>query len=104
MYIVPMNGITPLETITKTQATEQTDQSDKSSQASFSDIFKQALQNVEDTQQACADDSVKASLGEVDDLHTVQINLQKAATALDVLVAMKNTAIDSYNEVMRMSI
>lgn len=100
MFIVPMSGITPLEAISKPQVTEE-----KSKEtASFVDVFKQAIQNVEETRNVCEEDSLKVTLGQVDDLHTVQINQEKAATALSVLVAMKNTAIDSYNEIMRMSI
>ena len=100
MFIVPMSGITPLEAISKPQITEEK----STSSASFSDIFKQAIDNVEETRKVCEEDSLKVSLGEVDDLHTIQINQEKAATALSVLVAMKNTAIDSYNEIIRMSI
>ena len=100
MFIVPMSGITPIETISKPKITEE----NSSDSASFADIFKQAINNVEETRKVCEEDSIKVTLGEVDDLHTVQINQEKAATALSVLVAMKNTAIDSYNEIIRMSI
>ena len=44
------------------------------------------------------------TLGEVDDLHTIQINMQKASLALETFVSMKNTAIGAYNEVMNMNI
>ena len=98
MYIVPMSGIAPLPNILPNTKTDET------SSASFADIFKQAIQNAEDTQKVCQEDSVKVSLGEVDDLHTVQINMEKASAALEVLVSMKNTAIDAYNEIMRMNI
>lgn len=100
MFIIPMSGITPLEGISQTNKAEKSN----ASQASFADVFKQAVSNVEDTQKVCQEDSIKATLGQVDDLHTVQINMQKAATALNVLVSMKNTAVESYSEIMRMSI
>lgn len=98
MFIVPMSGVTPLPNISSNTKTDET------SSASFADIFKQAIQNAEDTQKVCQEDSVKVALGEVDDLHTVQINMEKASAALEVLVSMKNTAIDAYNEIMRMNI
>ena len=100
MFIVPMNGITPINTLSQSQQ----DEVKSKDTASFADIFKQAIENVEETRKVCEEDSLRVTLGEVDDLHTVQINQEKAATALSVLVAMKNTAIDSYNEIMRMSI
>jgi len=100
MFIIPMNGITPIETISQGSKQDVS----KSSSASFSDIFKDAIQNVEETQKVVADDSIKVALGEMDDLHTVQVNMQKAAMSLEVLVSMKNTAVEAYNEIMRMSI
>ena len=100
MYIVPMGGITPLNTISQAQQTSKTNDDG----ASFTDVFKQAFQNVQDTQKVAQEDSVKVALGQVDDLHTVEINTQKAKLAVDVFVTMKNTALDAYNEVMRMSI
>lgn len=100
MYIIPMTGITPLETISQNaKPIEETTGS-----ASFVDVFKQALENVQETSAVCEADSVAVTLGEVDDLHTVQINMQKAAVALEVFVAMKNTAVDSYKQIMQMSI
>ncbi len=99
MYIIPMSGINPLNTMSQVEKPQQ-----EEAVSGFSDIFKQAIKNAEDTREICEQDSVKVALGEIDDLHTVQINLQKAATAMEVLVSMKNTAVDSYNEIMRMGI
>jgi flagellar hook-basal body complex protein FliE len=99
MYIVPMSGITPLETISQNSKTEKA-----SVEGSFADVFKQALQNVEETQRISQEDSIRVTLGEVDDLHTVQINAQKAAIALETFVSMKNAAVEAYNEIMRMNI
>lgn len=106
MFIVPINSnFSPIESIKPLNfnESEKIDNS-PSSEASFTDIFKQAVLNVEETRKIAEEDSIKVALGEVDDLHTVQINLEKAATAIDVLVAMKNTAVESYNEIMRMGI
>ena len=98
MYIIPMNGITPLETISKKETQEN------NASGSFSDIFKKAIDNVETTQKVTEEDSIKLALGEVDDLHTIQINMHKASLALETLVTMKNTAVEAYNEIMRMNI
>jgi flagellar hook-basal body complex protein FliE len=96
-----MGGITPLDTMS--QVSEKTT-GQSGAEASFLDVFKQALQNVEDTQKVSEEDSIKVALGEVDDLHTVKVNLAKAQMALDVLVSMRNTALDAYKEVMSMTI
>jgi len=96
-----MGGITPLDTMSQVEG-KTTGQS--GAEASFLDVFKQALQNVEDTQKVSEEDSIKVALGEVDDLHTVKVNLAKAQMALDVLVSMRNTALDAYKEIMSMTI
>ena len=44
------------------------------------------------------------TLGDVDDLAQIQVNLEKAATAVDLLVTVKNKAVDAYNEIMRMTV
>ncbi len=105
MFIVPMNGIAPMTGIKPLESSLTKEVTNKEEpNYSFSDIFKEAMKNVEETQQICEEDSVKVALGEIDDLHTVMANSQKAALALQTLVTMKNTAVTSYNEVMRMSI
>ena len=42
-------------------------------------------------------------LGDVDDLAQIQVNLEKAATAVDLLVTVKNKAVDAYNEIICMT-
>ena len=102
MYIVPMGGITPLDIISQNKTADVSNISNDT--GSFTDVFKQALQNVQDTQKVSQEDSAKVALGQVDDLHTVEVNTQKAKMAVEVLVTMKNTALDAYNEVMRMTL
>lgn len=99
MYIVPLNNtISPLQTAPA--AKEQKPDGG----ASFKDVFKEALADVQETQKICEEDNIRVALGEVDDLHTVALNAKKAAIALDVFVAMKNTAVEAYNEVMRINL
>ena len=101
MYIVPMSGITPLNTIS--QAAEKTSAVTETG-ASFADVFKDAFKNVEETQAVSEQDSIKVALGEIDDLHTVSLNAKKAAVALETFVALKNTAVESYKEIMSISL
>lgn len=97
MYIVPLSGVGSIGSANNPVKTE-----DKS--ASFADVFKQALDNVEQTQKIVEEDSQKVALGEIDNLHEIQINSEKAALALETFVAMKNTAIDAFNELMRTNV
>ncbi|MBQ8410404.1 MAG: flagellar hook-basal body complex protein FliE, partial [Ruminiclostridium sp.] len=43
-------------------------------------------------------------LGDTDNIEQMQINLSKAQLATELLVNVKNAAVDAYNEIMRMSI
>lgn len=98
MYIVPMNSITGIEGLKDKGNTVNRTES------GFKDIFKDALQNVVNTQKVCEEDNIKVALGDVDNLHEIQINSQKASLALETFVSMKNTAVDAFNELMRISI
>ena len=60
--------------------------------------------NVKETDAQVQQDSIDLMLGDVDDLAQIQVNLEKAATAVDLLVTVKNKAVDAYNEIMRMTV
>ncbi len=74
------------------------------SKASFLDIFKGMVQNVIDTNEQVDRDAIDLMLGNIDDLATVQANITKANTAVDLLVTVKNEVISSYNSIINMQI
>ena len=43
-------------------------------------------------------------LGNTEGLETIQMNIAKAEISTELLVNIKNAAVDAYNEIMRMSI
>lgn len=106
MFIVPLthvtldSSITPMETISQKKQTESTDDGE----ATFFDVFESLVKNVKETDAQVQKDSVDLMLGDVDDLAQIQVNLEKAATAVDLLVTVKNKAVDAYNEIMRMTV
>lgn len=103
MYIVPMNNsITPLDTMSQTE--EKTAGSLTDGQPSFTDVFKEAFRTVQETQEVVESDSIKLAVGEIDDLHTINLNRAKATLAVDTFVALKNSAVEAYNEIIRMNI
>ena len=42
--------------------------------------------------------------GKLDDVHSLPIAQAKAALSLDVLISLRNKAMESYNELIKMSI
>lgn len=70
----------------------------------FVDMLKSAIQNMEETRAVAAQDSVKLAMGEVDDLHTLQINAQKAGLATDFAIGLTSRALSAYKEIANMQI
>ncbi len=69
----------------------------------FADIFAEAVQNVRDTQANLENEQYKLVTGQIDDPHTVTIAAAEAGLSVDLLVALRNKAVEAYNELMRIS-
>lgn len=72
--------------------------------ASFLDVFKGLVDNVIETNEQVDRDAIDVMLGNVDDLATVQANIEKANMAVDVLVTVKNEVLSAYNSIINMQI
>jgi len=70
----------------------------------FQDIFRQALHNVEETRAISSADNMAVARGEVDNIAEIMINSQRAEVALQMMLQLRNSILDSYNEIMRMGI
>ncbi|HHV50855.1 MAG TPA: flagellar hook-basal body complex protein FliE [Clostridiales bacterium] len=70
----------------------------------FKDVLKNAVDNARETQRVAEEDIINVLTGQTDDLHTVIINSVKAELALQTLVQLRNKALDSYNEIMRITL
>ena len=103
MFIVPLtSSITPMEKTMGANAVTKTEETE--GEATFLDVFKSLVDNVKETDAQVQQDAIDLMLGDIDDLAQVQVNLEKAETAVDLLVTVKNNAVDAYNEIMRMSV
>ena len=68
----------------------------------FSDILKQALQEV-DAAQHSADQEVRNLMtGESTDMHTAILAVQKADVSFQMMMAVRGKLIDAYRTVMQM--
>lgn len=70
----------------------------------FSNILNDLINNVNVTQQAKDNDILNIARGTADDLHTITINAQKSELALLTAVQVRNKILDSYNELMRVTL
>lgn len=99
MTIIPVSGasgITPFQSAfgaAKAQASSP-----------FKDMFTGAVGNLEELNAIKDQDAIALSLGNIDDIGAMQVNSQKAEVALQLLVQMRNRVMESYQEIMRISI
>ncbi|MBC5689332.1 flagellar hook-basal body complex protein FliE [Mediterraneibacter sp. NSJ-55] len=70
----------------------------------FQNIFYNAVQDVRSTEQNLQKQQYLLATGQTDDPHTLQIAASEAQLATNMLVQLRNKALDSYNELMRISL
>lgn len=68
----------------------------------FSDILKQALQEVDAAQHNAEQEVRNLMTGESTDMHTAILAVQKADVSFQMMMAVRGKLIDAYREVMRM--
>lgn len=73
----------------------------------FGTMFQTALDNINTTNQYLSDAEnaeISFALGEVDNTHDLTIALQKASTALQYTIAVRDKFLEAYKEIMNMQI
>lgn len=71
---------------------------------SFANVLQGYLENVNSTVKQAENMTTKVATGEIDNIHDVLIASQKAKLALDLTVTIRDKAVESYQEIMRMQI
>lgn len=72
-------------------------------EANFSDLFKDALANVNNQLKQGEQASLLLSRGEID-VHNAMIIAEKANLALQLTLAIRNKVTEAYQEIMRMQV
>jgi len=73
----------------------------------FGDILNTAIDNIKTTNSYLSDaenEEIKFALGETENTHDLTIALQKASTALQYTVAIRDKCLEAYRELMQMQI
>jgi len=70
----------------------------------FANIFRQAIQNVRDTNAEQVNMEYQLATGLIDNPALVNTATAKATAAAELLMQLRNQALDVYNELMRISI
>ncbi len=73
----------------------------------FASLFDKAVENLNTTNAYLSDaenEELRWALGETDNTHELTIALQKASTALQYTVAVRDKVLEAYKEIMQMQI
>ena len=70
----------------------------------FKDVFKEAIQNVTDTDKNLAREEYLLSTGQIDDAHTVPAAAAQAQLSVELLTALRNKALEAYNEIIKITV
>ena len=68
----------------------------------FSDLLKQALQEVNDAQTSSEQEARNLMSGEATDMHTAILAVQKADVSFQMMMAVRSKLVDAYRAVMQM--
>ncbi|MEG1613893.1 MAG: flagellar hook-basal body complex protein FliE [Oscillospiraceae bacterium] len=71
---------------------------------SFQSIFKDAINDVKETDKALEFEAYRLATGQTDNLHDITIASTKASLSVELFVQLRNKALESYNEIMRMGV
>jgi len=110
-----IQGIMPLSSLTATSPIDQTNSiGDKNltglnggvqtASGDFSQYLTDALDQVDSLQKEADAASVSLATGEVEDMHTAMVAIEKADLSMSLAVEVRNKALDAYHEMMRMQI
>jgi len=97
-------GFTPSVAPVMPTGTEAVNGTAKTSGAGFGDMLVQGLDNLEAVQDKSDKLAVQAATGDLDDIHDYTIAATEASVTAQLTVAVRNRAMEAFNEIMRMPI
>lgn len=105
MFIEPIQSIKAIESLSELKKAEKTDEkSIVGDKLPFKSMFLDAIEDVKETNNQVNIDAEKLATGRSDNLHQYSIDITRAQLSLELLVELRNKALESYNEIMRLGI
>ena len=104
--ISSIKGVSDIESVSSLTGmlTEKTEKTDGNL---FESFLNSAIDNINTTNSYLSDaenEEIKFALGETENTHDLTIALQKASTALQYTVAIRDKLMEAYREIMQMQI
>ncbi len=101
-----VNSLLGTSSIVSTDTLENSTSTGKTSNL-FDSILNSAIDNINSTNSLLSDaenEEISFAMGESENTHDLMIALQKASTALQYTVAVRDKLLDAYKEIMNMQI
>lgn len=98
-----LNGTSAVSSLTGTLAEKE----QKANGTLFDSFLSTAIDNIKTTNSYLSDaedEELRFALGETENTHDLTIALQKASTALQYTVAIRDKLLDAYKEIMQIQI
>jgi flagellar hook-basal body complex protein FliE len=104
----PIDGISfpvsPIASLGGVAPTGSTTAASPTSGADFASVLATSLDQLQATQAASDGLAVQAATGDLRDVHDYMIAANEAKLATEMVVTIKNRAVDAFNEIMRMPV
>ena len=102
MSIAAIAGVTGTFPVTGLANSAGTQATTPSSGASFDNVLS-GIDQLQQAQSTADNLAIQAVTGQLDDIHDYTIAAAKAALQTELTAAIRNKAVDAFNEIMRMS-
>ena len=102
MFIVPITKLEPSFSLEELRKTEENLPS--SGGKAFGSFLMEAIEEADQALQETSEMDRKLSLGETDDLHSVMIQAEQTAAAVEFTTQLTSKAVSAYNQIMGMQV
>jgi flagellar hook-basal body complex protein FliE len=99
---LPITGPLAVSTVSPVSAAGPVQAAVPTSGAGFASELSRGLDWLQQTQSTADNLAVKAATGDLTDVHDYMIASTQASLATELTVAVRNKAVDAFNEIMRM--
>ena len=99
-----IDSINKIQLLNPTAVKEPTSSVAESSGNMFADIFQSVIQDVKETNAEKVEKQYLLSIGELDNPAELTIAASKSELAVELLVQLRNTAVDAYKELTNINL
>ena len=99
-----LQGLDPKFYFDKLNSTIQKDEQKETGGEEFGSFLNSAINQVNEIQKSADAQISKVIKGEVEDIHTAMVELNKADISFQAMMEVRNKILEAYQEVMRMQV